>query len=363
MSSSNLDTSLVRRTIDLNYAKKKKAVSLKWSLINGALFVIFIYDLWNKCPKYTSWLHYTEGILAITFFTSAIHHAYRSWTSSIASRVQAPQAEPKSPTNSLQSDPEVFSLSRSWVSNSDRSFSPTRSLSSSTPHGSPVAIDEFISDKRTLTDYLKKMDDLSSSSLEVTNGLVGSTGLVDVRGSVRSSSPSTYQVSPLSAVSDNSSHMSGSESLGAGSGQLEAALAEHTRALRLWIVLSVLRPLASRQPPPDYLKPFPDHDYVIGRIRELSADAGMSAYRWNSGSANWRPPQPTDSELILHLTGVYLQQHAGLRATPRLLERVRRGERALAALLQVLMEAHQEGRLTKRQLGPHGLNLLWVLQE
>lgn len=39
------NSSLVRRTIDLNYANKQRAASLKWLFINGALLAVLTYDL------------------------------------------------------------------------------------------------------------------------------------------------------------------------------------------------------------------------------------------------------------------------------------------------------------------------------
>lgn len=143
-----------------------------------------------------------------------------------------------------------------------------------------------------------------------------------------------------------------------------------------------------------FLEPFPNQEYAARRIRELGADGGMSAYRWCGGGAGWSADLPTDAEIVLHAFSAYMDSQLGANWSARhvkwsrddasagpSLQRYRtrpphfvvalgRG-RALApaagrhnllhSLLLLLLALAADGRLTRPQLGPAGLNLLWVL--
>lgn len=186
-----------------------------------------------------------------------------------------------------------------------------------------------------------------------------------------------------------------------------ARLMEGARALRLWLLLTVLRPLAGRLeqagagPPPPELRPYLCWDgapeYVAARVRELSA-SHLAAYRWARGGAGWRAGLPRDADLLVRLTAAYLdsqlpggfsERHLSAaparpaRPSPRaLLHRasppaaaphyvVLCGRDVLQpppgrhnadlALLLLLSQAAARGELHRAALSPAGLNLLWVL--
>ncbi|XP_041984706.1 transmembrane protein 209 isoform X2 [Aricia agestis] len=69
------NSSLVQRTIDLNYANKKRSESLKWIALNAVLLLVFVYDLSCKCPGYTSAMHYVELGCAVVFAANLIQYA------------------------------------------------------------------------------------------------------------------------------------------------------------------------------------------------------------------------------------------------------------------------------------------------
>ncbi|CAH2041908.1 unnamed protein product, partial [Iphiclides podalirius] len=68
------NSNLVQRTIDLNYAKKKRATSVKWFFINVFFFLLFTYDLTCTGPCPGSWAGYIELMLASLACASALRH-------------------------------------------------------------------------------------------------------------------------------------------------------------------------------------------------------------------------------------------------------------------------------------------------
>ncbi|XP_037775274.1 transmembrane protein 209-like [Penaeus monodon] len=54
-------------------------------------------------------------------------------------------------------------------------------------------------------------------------------------------------------------------------------------------------------------------DYLVHRLRELSAGGAISAYRWNGGSSNfngkpWKDEYPTDTAILLHVFAMYMDR-------------------------------------------------------
>ncbi|XP_071535389.1 transmembrane protein 209 [Panulirus ornatus] len=54
-------------------------------------------------------------------------------------------------------------------------------------------------------------------------------------------------------------------------------------------------------------------DYLVHRLRELSAGGAISAYRWNGGSSTfngkpWKEEYPTDTAILLHLFAMYMDR-------------------------------------------------------
>ncbi|XP_045594860.2 transmembrane protein 209 [Procambarus clarkii] len=54
-------------------------------------------------------------------------------------------------------------------------------------------------------------------------------------------------------------------------------------------------------------------DYLVHRLRELSAGGAISAYRWNRGSSTfngkqWKEEYPTDTAILLHLFAMYMDR-------------------------------------------------------
>ncbi|KAI8429523.1 hypothetical protein MSG28_000156 [Choristoneura fumiferana] len=134
------NSSLMQRTLDLQYENKKRASSLKWSVINGVLFVVFVYDLSCKCPGYTSAFHYAEYALALLLGTKS------------------------SPSNRSMDTSELsISLSpRGWrnpeAGSRSASASPPEPLSYSRIDSNA---DKFIADSSSLSDYLKSYEERS----------------------------------------------------------------------------------------------------------------------------------------------------------------------------------------------------------
>ncbi|KAJ9587901.1 hypothetical protein L9F63_018682, partial [Diploptera punctata] len=160
-----------------------------------------------------------------------------------------------------------------------------------------------------------------------------------------------------------------------------------------------------------FLELSPNQEYLVTRIRELAKGGCMSEFRWNSGGSfhnkDWEEHLPTDSAIVMHLFATYLDsqlpplpqnpdgrpftaQHFAKTPDKPVQNRntltiyqvqispahyiLLNGEDTLEVpkgrnnlLHTILLFLHQintkeHGMLGRVNLGPSGINLLWVIQ-
>lgn len=344
------NSSLVRRTIDLNYENKKRANSLKWIAVNGILFAIFIYDLSCKCPGYTSILHYVELGLATVLAANLIQHTLQLLPRRAASVAISPTQQKLLGLSDADLD-SSFVISKADISSSsaikDDDAWPVDALSISSrmqqardtsppssppspnsppsphsPHISPrnrsspltnsphsperFARDEFISDSRGLADYLRQYEERSRAE-ETTATEVPAWGLQ----LAPAHSPALHY--QLATEAFRSSEEGGPVPALRRLQLDPQRLTQFNLNLRLWIHVTILERLANELDRPDAgqgLAPFlaihTDQQYLIKRIKELSRGGCMSAYKWDGGSSDWDESRPPDAELVLRLVATYL---------------------------------------------------------
>ncbi|CAK1550291.1 unnamed protein product [Leptosia nina] len=196
-------SNLVQRTIDLNYANKKRTRSLKWIFVNTAFLTAFTYDLSCKCEGYTSIFHYVELMCAGVLAANLVQHLLqllpqRAPPLSLSrtqqkllglndtdldssfilndnetTRAAASGSEVEESTWSV-SDADLSLSPRSWRSSPQRQSSQAQPHSSS-PSPSPPSMpgrsftdrdttkDCFIADRKTLMEYLTQFDQQNQS--------------------------------------------------------------------------------------------------------------------------------------------------------------------------------------------------------
>ncbi|KPJ07502.1 hypothetical protein RR48_02872 [Papilio machaon] len=71
------NSNLVQRTIELNYAKKKRATSIKWFFVNMTVFLVFTFDLTWSGPCSGSLARYAQLAAAGAACAGALRHALR----------------------------------------------------------------------------------------------------------------------------------------------------------------------------------------------------------------------------------------------------------------------------------------------
>ncbi|XP_073961346.1 uncharacterized protein [Choristoneura fumiferana] len=332
------NSSLMQRTLDLQYENKKRASSLKWSVINGVLFVVFVYDLSCKCPGYTSAFHYAEYALALLLGFSLLQHSYQLiWRSpplTITTRQRELLGVADADTSfrihdtSTKSSPSNRSMDTSELS---ISLSPrgwrnpeagSRSASASPPE--PLSYsridsnaDKFIADSSSLSDYLKSYEE--RSFLESTLNTSGSPPVPVPHYHLAS-------IDTESKLDDSGSN----DRSGLGGApqvwwrlQLDPQRLTHWNLnLRLWLHVTIFERLVREMAAVDeslaraglhdvklgqvsverlrqstktvgcgslaavlpFLEAFPDQKYIVRRIKELAVGGCLSNYKWNGGA-------------------------------------------------------------------------------
>ncbi|KAL0278164.1 UNVERIFIED_CONTAM: hypothetical protein PYX00_000065 [Menopon gallinae] len=160
-----------------------------------------------------------------------------------------------------------------------------------------------------------------------------------------------------------------------------------------------------------FLEITPHQEYLITRIKELAKGGSMSEYRWDSGGSfngkNWEEHLPTDAAVVMHLIATYLDSqllffpqypegrpftaHHFLRSPEKpkvtnvltiyqsqlnpphfiLLDNNDRLEMSKGRnnlfhtilLFLHILKTKEHGMLRKLNLGPSGVNILWVIDE
>ncbi|CAG9796013.1 unnamed protein product [Diatraea saccharalis] len=185
--SSSPDSSLLLRTIELNYTNKKRSNSFKWIVVNSIFFLIFAYDLWCGCECGLGVLHYVEAGACGVAAANLLQHVARTLPARrtplpltpaqrrllglqatklgySSFREVSPEAEVRPHTSGGSDELELSPLARarSWGgagSGAGTGTSPPPSPSSPqhSPYSSPARLDrdEFIADHQALADYLR----------------------------------------------------------------------------------------------------------------------------------------------------------------------------------------------------------------
>ncbi|XP_048005913.1 transmembrane protein 209 isoform X1 [Leguminivora glycinivorella] len=354
----SLNSSLLQRTIDLQYENKKRSYSLKWSMINGFLFVVFVYDLSCKCPNYTSAFHYAEYALATVLGISLIQHGYQLFKRSPPLAITPRQRDllgvgdadtsfriiEQQSLSSHSISPDVSSLSASlsprWRRNADAG-SRSASASPPEPPRADTTPDCFISDYSELDHYLKQYEERSilESSLNVSTS------------SPTPMPPPHYQLATLDIESKLEDSGANDRSGLSGAPQVwwrlqldPQRLTDWNLNLRLWLHVTILERLVREMAAVDealsriglhdvklghvsverlrqsaktvgcgslaavlpFLEAFPDQKYLVQRIKELAVGGCLSNYKWNGGGSDYDDNKPTDAEIVLHLLATYL---------------------------------------------------------
>lgn len=159
-----------------------------------------------------------------------------------------------------------------------------------------------------------------------------------------------------------------------------------------------------------FLEVTTNQEYLISRIKELAKSGSMSAYRWNSGGSlhgkDWEEHFPTDSAIVMHLVATYfdsqlpplphkpecrpfssqyffkdpdkppkgkstiaIYQNAvnppqySLFVKDEILEIAKGRNNLFHAILLFLRQIYtlEHGMLGRVNLGPSGINILWVI--
>ncbi|XP_013162533.1 PREDICTED: uncharacterized protein LOC106114019 [Papilio xuthus] len=343
---------LVQRTIDLNYAKKKRASSIKWFFVNITVFLVFTFDLTWSGPCSGSLARYAQLAAAGAACAGALRHALRllprpataapparlsrrqlrllglspadldsslvlsegeSSSALAPAPVPAPAASALAPCElSLSLSPRRWRAPRSPPP-SPPPASPPRSPPRSPPHSPRDAPrDRFIADHRSLADYLKQYEGRQEGAegagsppvcwqLDIDPHKLTQWNL-NLRLWIHITILERV-VGAMAAADAALARLAGGEArLGRVSGERLRALAGAAPAL------GALLP---------YLEPFADQRYVVRRLRELARAPCLSEYRGEAGGADWHAGQPTDAEIILHLFATYLDGQMLQSGNPR----------------------------------------------
>ncbi|CAF4876286.1 unnamed protein product [Pieris macdunnoughi] len=270
-------SNLVQRTIDLNYANKKRTGSLKWIFVNAIFLLVFTYDLSCKCPGYTSVFHYIEMACAVVVAANLIQHLIRllprrappiTLTRNQQRLLGLQQSDLDSSfilSESLERSVNESAAEDSWVgSDADLSLSPrawssptTSSPNRTSPSATPPSTtppsysptrpffdidnnkDCFIADKKSLDKYLKEIETCTT-----TEG-----GRNDNSWSATATTPPYAAVTPtyqLASV-DTGRNTSTEEGAMAGAPQVwwqldldPRRLTQFNLNLRLWVHVTIL---------------------------------------------------------------------------------------------------------------------------
>ncbi|XP_068620363.1 transmembrane protein 209 isoform X2 [Battus philenor] len=440
---------LVQRTIDINYEKRKRAASMKWFLVNAAVFLVFTYDLTctGGCPATAA--RAAELVLAGAACACALRHGARLLVRRAPPPARLSRRQLRllglaeadldsslvlSESSETEAGGECVADHELSAADTQLSLSPLRWRGAAPPsppspaapqHARPApALDRFIADRRSLSDYLQQHEAQQAVQQEAQRA----TGAGCARGP-----PPTYQLSAVDAEGGKREEGSPQRAPEA-CWQLDVdphKLTQWNLNLRLWIHITILERLVEGMAAADaalarlaggeaqlgrlggerlralsgtipalgallpYLEPFADQRYVVRRIRDLARAPCLSSYRWNGGGADWEDSLPTDAEIILHLFATYLDGQMLQSGNPRpfssqylggggelSLQRVSerppqwavsaRGalgsaapgrNNLLHALLLLLAAAARRDppALARTPLGPSGLNMLWIL--
>ncbi|XP_075981551.1 transmembrane protein 209 [Anticarsia gemmatalis] len=353
------DSSIVNRTIDLNYANTKRASSLKWIVVNMVLFLLFAYDLSHKCAGYTSALHWVELCLAGVLGANVLQHALRLARARRPPLALTPRqrrllglrgadgpAAPPAPAPREAPATASLSPARSWRAADSPPPSPPSPASPASPRLERLAAaDRFIADRRALADYLREWGAAQAAG----------SGAAESAGEAWTRTPPSHHYQLASTDSAEGSALEeGGGATGGAAARAPAVwrrlllepqrLTEWNQNLRLWLHVTILERLVREMALVDaalaalglgdvrlghvsaerlqklpaaaalpslaallpYLEPFADQRYVVQRIRELTHGGCLSAYRWNGGGSDWDESKPTDAEVVLHLLAAYL---------------------------------------------------------
>ncbi|XP_045771305.1 transmembrane protein 209 [Maniola jurtina] len=437
---------LVQRTIELNYTNKKRSTSFKWIVVNAVFLLVFVYDLSCKCPGYTSVLHYVELGCAVVLAANLLQYAVRLAPSRAPRLPLSPEQQKLLGLSSTDLDSSFILTEHNGSGRSDSGAatateelslwparspprtpprsppspprapcepSPTSRRASSSPTLSPAAT--FADDADSLAEYLARCAS-SGGPAPLYQLSAVDTGGGKLEESSPQGSPDTWwrlDLDPQRLTQYNLNlrlwiHITILQRLlrelrAADEALARAALCEAGALRGGRVPVARLRALAAHVPAlaalAPFLEPFPDQRYALRRIAELADGGCLSAYRWDSGGADWEPSQPPDAELLLRLVAAYLdgQLPRGARARPfsdeylvegatpnkqlaiaRLRARpphfalvwrgatlgVARGRNNLLHTLLLFLAAAARAdppALARTHLGRAGLNMLWII--
>ncbi|XP_072943079.1 transmembrane protein 209 [Epargyreus clarus] len=344
------NSALVQRTIDMHYANRKRSNSIKWIAVNSVFLILFVYDLWCKCPGYTTGMHYAELGAAGALLAALAHHAAAALRRAPPLRVSPAQrrllglsdadldssfvlAEPggaaEGAAGSRGAGEAPLSLARAWRPGAPRS-PPSPPPAAPDLRAEPPARDLFIADRRSLADYLKQYEERAQPA-------AGGPAWP----APAPMPPPAYQLAALDKESSNLDETSPQ-----GSPQVwwrlhldPQRLTQWNLNLRLWIHVTILErlvrelraagagaaaggaggagPAAAHPALMPFLEPFADQRYVVQRITELAQGGCLSNYKWNGGGSDWDESKPTDAEIVLHLLATYLDGQMPQAGNPR----------------------------------------------